>query len=64
MKTWVRIKDDIHQEPLKKDDIGYIDGWLRAADDRPYAAVVVPNKYIGLASAYELEPIDNQDETI
>ena len=63
MKTWVKVKNDIHQEPLKKGDIGYIDGWLRAADDRPYAAVVVPKKYIGLAMTYQLEPIDRPDNS-
>ena len=46
MRTNVKIKHDIHQTDLKKDDQGYIDGYLRAADNRGYAAVVVLSKGI------------------
>lgn len=56
MKTKVRVKYNISQEPLMEGDIGYIDGYVRAADDRAYAVVVVGSK-IGLAMVHELEVI-------
>lgn len=31
-----------YQGEYKKGDVGYIDGWLRAADKRPYAAIIFP----------------------
>ena len=40
-----RIKVEImvatSQSALKKGDIGYIDGYVRGADDIPYAVVIV-----------------------
>jgi|2_EtaG_2_1085320.scaffolds.fasta_scaffold37301_2 sugar lactone lactonase YvrE len=41
MKTKVEIKTDVHQCQLKKGEKGYIDGYVRAADNRGYAVVVV-----------------------
>ena len=39
-KTKVLIKEDTHQCRLKKGDQGYIDGYVTAADNIPYAVVV------------------------
>lgn len=56
MKTRVIVKHDINQSEIKKGDIGYIDGYVQAADGRPYAAVVIPEKSIvDLCSMYSLE---------
>lgn len=53
-KTKIRVIGDVHQSRLKKDDIGYIDGYVRGGDDRPYA-VVVKDNIIDLAPIYMLE---------
>jgi hypothetical protein len=42
MRTNIKIVSDVNQEPLRKGDIGYIDGYVQGADNRPYAVVVIP----------------------
>lgn len=44
MRTYIEIKQDIHQTEIKKGDVGYIDGYVCGADGRPYAAVVIPKR--------------------
>lgn len=44
MKTKVEIDQNINESLLRKHDIGYIDGYVTAADGRPYAVVVIPEK--------------------
>ena len=39
-KTPAQIQQDVHQEPFKQFDIGYIDGYVQAADSRAYAVFV------------------------
>lgn len=41
MKTFVRVTSDVNNGQAKKGDIGYIDGYVRGADDVPYAIVVI-----------------------
>ena len=56
MKTNVEMKNDQHQCEIKKGDVGYIDGYVRAADDRSYACVVVPDKgIVDLVSIYNVK---------
>lgn len=56
MRTNVEVKQDIPQSSIKKGDVGYIDGYVKAADDRPYAAVVIPSKnLVDLVSVYCLK---------
>jgi hypothetical protein len=44
MKTKVEITQNVHQCIFKQGDIGYIDGYCRAGDDRAYAVVVVGDR--------------------
>lgn len=39
-KTRATITGDIYQSELRKNDAGYIDGYVQAADSRPYAVFV------------------------
>ena len=39
-KTEAFVTQDIHQTPFRREDFGYIDGYVTAADDRPYAVFV------------------------
>ncbi len=39
-KTKVVLRNDVHQSELKENDVGYIDGYVQAADSRGYAVVV------------------------
>ena len=41
MKTKVTIVRDVEQSKVKKGETGYIDGYVTAANGRPYAVVVV-----------------------
>lgn len=43
MKTKVKVDQDINESLLRKGDLGYIDGYVTAADGRPYAVVVIPS---------------------
>ena len=56
MKTKVELKDDVQQSQLKKGDKGYIDGYLRAADNRGYAVVVVGER-LDFVPLYSLKVI-------
>ena len=56
MKTKVRITSDVQQEQARKGDIGYIDGYVRGADERPYAMVVIQN-LISMVPHHQLEVI-------
>lgn len=63
MKTKVLITSDVYQEQIKKGDMGYIDGYATMADNRHYAIVVIPQKYIGYVPLNQLKPIiDYSDE--
>lgn len=55
MKTQVVVKHDIQQEPLKAGDVGYIDGYVRAADGRAYA-IVICGANIGYAPINSISP--------
>lgn len=46
MRTNVIIDQDVYQSALEKGDEGYIDGYVRGGDERPYAVVVIPSKGI------------------
>jgi hypothetical protein len=39
-KTRVQLEENVNQSVLSKNDIGYIDGYVQAADRRPYAIFV------------------------
>ena len=56
MKTKVELINDNPQSQLMKGDKGYIDGYVRAANNRSYAAVVVDDK-IDLVAIYNLKVI-------
>lgn len=55
-KTKVRVICDVLQEQAKKDDIGYIDGYVQGGDGRPYCVVVIKN-FLSLIVAHQLEVI-------
>jgi len=58
MKTKViTIADDCSDRDWVKGEIGYIDGYCRAADDRAYAMVVV-GKNIKMITLRALEVIE------
>ena len=44
MKTKVEVTSNVYQCQLKKGEFGYIDGYVKAGDDRPYAVVVVDER--------------------
>lgn len=54
MKTKVEIIANITECLHKKGDRGYIDGYVRAADNRGYAVVVVDEK-IDFVALYNLK---------
>ena len=56
MKTKVKVIGDTYQSRIKKGDVGYIDGYVRMADNVGYAVVVV-GKVIDLVNFYHLEII-------
>ena len=56
-KTKVILTQDVHQSEFKKDMIGYIDGYVRGGDGRPYAVVVV-GSIIGLVPFFNINVID------
>ena len=41
MKTKVKMISEVHQCGFKVGEKGYIDGYVQAADKRPYACVVI-----------------------
>ncbi len=40
MRTKVILLNDVPQSDFKRGDTGYIDGYVKAADSRPYAVMV------------------------
>lgn len=55
MKTKARVVSDVYQTALKKNDLGYIDGYVQGGDNRPYAVFVrEPDGFIDLVSIYLL----------
>lgn len=61
MKTKVELIHDNIQSALKAGDKGYIDGYVRAADDRSYAVVIVGEK-IDLVPLFILKVIQSKTE--
>ena len=57
MKTKVEITSDVHQERAKKGDIGYIDGYVRGGDERPYSVVII-GEYVCLVPVFQLKVIN------
>lgn len=59
MRTRVRItNDDQRHQEFKKDEFGYIDGYVIGGDGAPYAVVVIePRKAIVLIPTTSLIPI-------
>ena len=58
-KTTVVFKnDDSEHKEWKKGEKGYIDGYVRAGDDRPYAVVVIGKRLV-LCSPYALEVVQD-----
>jgi len=55
-KTKVKIIEVTHQCMLNIGDVGYIDGYCRAGDDRPYA-IVVSGKVVDMVPLHTLEVI-------
>lgn len=53
-KTKAMIMSNVQQSELKKWDQGYIDGYVRGADDRAYAVFVRLDGLIDLVSLYQL----------
>jgi hypothetical protein len=39
-KTPAQLTSNVNQSRLREHDLGYIDGYVKAADDRPYAVFV------------------------
>lgn len=54
MKTRAVITQDVHQSDFVKGDTGYIDGYVQAADTRPYAVFVRDDGVIDLVPPYLL----------
>jgi hypothetical protein len=56
-KTKVKILNKDHQyNEYQEGEIGYIDGYCRAADNRPYAVVVINTRLV-MIPFYNLEII-------
>ena len=62
-KTKVVLTEKPHQCVFCKGDIGYIDGYARAGDDRAYAIVVV-GKYIDFVPINMLMVLQETDEML
>jgi hypothetical protein len=57
-KTRVLIKQKINQTDFEEGDFGYIDGYVRGGDERPYAVVVrLRDGYIDLAMVHQLQAV-------
>ena len=56
-KTKVKIIANLSECVHENGDEGYIDGYVQAADNRPYAVVVV-GKNIDLVMVHNLDVID------
>lgn len=62
MKTNVEITNNDQYGSYKKGEKGYIDGYLRAADERPYAAVVVGKKVVLIQLEFLKVEVSNQTQ--
>lgn len=62
MKTRAVITQDVHQSEFVKGDAGYIDGYVQAADSRPYAAFVRADGVIDLVPVYLLRAALSDEE--
>lgn len=52
------ILQDIHQEPLKEADMVTIDGYVRGANDRPYAvAIRISDGAFGLVALHQMRAV-------
>lgn len=52
----VEVKSDVQHSEVKKGMQGVVDGYVRGADDRPYAAVVFEDSgLIELISTHQLK---------
>lgn len=65
MKTKVKLNGTNQYNDWKDGDKGYIDGYLRGGDEKPYAVVILDTTKIAvLAAIYHLEAIGFlKDET-
>lgn len=54
-KTKAIIQNNVPQSDLKKNDVGYIDGYVNGADSRPYAVFVRDDGLINLVSTTQLK---------
>lgn len=54
-KTPAKLIHDVHQSDLKIGDRGYIDGYVQAADNRPYAVFVREDGVVDLAPVYAIQ---------
>ena len=59
-KIYVKLKSNGQYNDYKAGQIGFIHGYLRGGDDRPYAVVVV-GKDVVMAILYDLEVIENPE---
>jgi hypothetical protein len=57
MKTYVRFNSDEMWGSAKKDDTGYIDGYVRGGDDRP-CVIVISKGRLAIASLNQLDVIE------
>ena len=53
-KTPAQIRRDINQTNFKQFDLGYIDGYVQAADTRPYAVFVREDGVVDLVPVHQL----------
>lgn len=60
-KTPAQVRQDIHQSNLKAGDIGYIDGYVQAADSRAYAVFVREDGVIDLAPLHLIKALSCED---
>jgi len=60
MKTKVRITQGDHQyNQYERNETGYIDGYVRGGEDRPYAVVVIERrKCLVLVDIHSLQIIE------
>lgn len=56
-KTKAIIKRDAYQTELKKDDRGYIDGYVQGADSRPCVVFVRNDGHIDLVMTHDVTAI-------
>ena len=59
MRTYVKILQDQPQEPAKKNDVGYIDGYVRGGNDKPFAMVIIRD-FISFVYIHDMEVISEE----